>query len=131
VKDKERILIVDDEPTNVDILSRYIKRSGYIPLTAFNGVDALNVCVEDTPDLVLLDWMMPELSGIEVLQSLREQFDVNQLPVIMCTALDEGEYVASALSEGANDFVSKPINQTVSMPDWRTLLASAHAHCWT
>ena len=108
-----RILIVDDEENNVDLLSRYVQRAGYQVTTATNGADAIDQAVENPPDLVLLDWMMPELSGIDVLRALREQYDVNQMPIIMCTALDEADHVVAALSEGANDFVSKPINPVI------------------
>ena len=61
----------------------------------------------------MLDWMMPDLSGIDVLRSIRQDYDENTLPVIMCTALTESEYVSAALKEGANDFLTKPVNPDV------------------
>ena len=107
------ILIVDDEASNRDLFARYVKRAGYSHLLAEDGFQALEAVEENRPDLILLDWMMPELSGIDVLRSIRESYDANTLPIIMCTALDDSEYVAAALNEGANDFVNKPVNPVV------------------
>ena len=107
------ILIVDDEPTNVDLLSRYVSRAGHKVSSALGGAEAIDCAIEQKPDLVLLDWMMPELSGIDVLRALRERYSINEMPIIMCTALDEADHVVTALSEGANDYVSKPVNPVI------------------
>lgn len=107
------ILIVDDEPNNRDLFARYIKRAGHTAQIAEDGFQALEHIGDSPPDLVLLDWMMPELSGMDVLRSLRERYSSHELPIIMCTALDDADYVVAALSEGANDFVSKPVNPVI------------------
>ena len=119
---KMRILVVDDEQNNRDLLKRYIERAGHQPSLAADGCEGLNHAIEEAPDLVLLDWMMPDLSGIDVLRALREHYDANELPVIMCTALDDADYVVAALSEGANDFVSKPVNPVILKARMTSLL---------
>ncbi len=107
------ILIVDDEQNNRDLLQRYIKRAGHDTLTAPDGITALDMAIETPPDLIILDWMMPDLSGIDVLRAIREHHNANELPIIMCTALDEADFVVAAMADGANDFVSKPVNPVV------------------
>ena len=109
----QTILVVDDEQNNLDLIQRYVKRAGYETKGAVDGVSALDLAIDSPPDLIILDWMMPDLSGIDVLRAIREHHDANDLPIIMCTALDEADYVVAAMAEGANDFVSKPVNPVI------------------
>ena len=111
--DAYQVLVVDDDANNLELLSRIVARSGYDVITADCGSSAIAQIVSKAPDLVLLDWMMPDLSGIDVLRAIRQGYDENALPVIMCTALAETEYVSSALKEGANEFLTKPVNPDV------------------
>lgn len=110
-----RILIVDDVEDNRVILARNLSRAGYETETLDSGVAALAMVSTDPPDLILLDWMMPGLSGIEVLSAVREHYDANQLPIIMCTARDEAASIVTALNAGANDYIQKPINIPVAI----------------
>lgn len=107
------ILVVDDSEDNRVVLRRYLERAGYAVQEASGGVEALAKVGGARPDLILLDWMMPELSGPEVLSSLRERFNATELPIIMCTARDEASSITSVLNQGANDFVTKPISREV------------------
>lgn len=108
--DKGRIMIVDDVEDNRVILARNLERAGFETQMLDNGVAAIAQVSTDPPDLILLDWMMPGLSGIDVLIAIREHYDPNQLPIIMCTARDEASCIVSALNAGANDYIQKPVN---------------------
>lgn len=111
-----RILIVDDVEDNRVVLDRHLRRSGFVTELCTDGVSALGqVSSPEPPDLVLLDWMMPGLSGLETLKAIRERYDENQMPVIMCTAIGEETSVVVAIQAGANDFVMKPINFPILM----------------
>lgn len=111
---KARVMIVDDAEDNRAIVSRFLTRAGCDTMLCPGGVEALASLAEYAPDLILLDWMMPELSGIDVLRAIRERYDANRLPVIMCTARDESESVVITLEAGANDYLPKPMNMTVA-----------------
>lgn len=104
------VLIVDDIEENRILLDRALKSSGYATVHADSGRAALSIISKQQPALVLLDWMMPELSGLETLRAIRELYPKTQLPVIMCTAMDEEMSVVAAINEGANDYMLKPIS---------------------
>jgi diguanylate cyclase (GGDEF)-like protein/PAS domain S-box-containing protein len=108
-------LLVDDDPTNQDLLSRRLRRAGYTTEVAGSGYEALDVLARREVDLVLLDSMMPGLSGIELLRQLRQRFSPARLPIIMVTALGESERVVEALNLGANDYISKPVDFPVAL----------------
>ena len=110
-----RLLVVDDEEWNRDVLSRRLERSGYSVETAQDGQQALAFLETHPFDLVLLDNMMPGLSGLDVLRSIRRKRSGAELPVIMVTAQCESENVVAALQEGANDYVTKPVDFTVTL----------------
>ncbi|MEN9252063.1 MAG: response regulator [Thermostichales cyanobacterium HHBFW_bins_127] len=109
-----RLLVVDDNEMNRDMLSRRLQRQGYSVVVAEGGQQACRLLSEGQFDLVLLDVMMPDMSGIEVLQWIRQQHSSADLPVIMVTAKDSSEDVAGALELGANDYITKPIDFTVA-----------------
>ena len=109
------LLLVDDDAMNRDALARRLSRSGYKVLTADSGVAALRMIRENRIDAVLLDVMMPGLSGLETLRQLRQFRSVADLPVIMVTAKDESDDVVEALDLGANDYVTKPIDFAVAL----------------
>jgi diguanylate cyclase (GGDEF)-like protein/PAS domain S-box-containing protein len=108
-------LLVDDDTTNQDLLSRRLKRAGYDTEVAGSGYEALDVLARREVELVLLDSMMPGLSGIELLRQLRRRFTPARLPIIMVTALGESERVVEALNLGANDYISKPVDFPVAL----------------
>ena len=104
-----KILIVDDEPTNINLLAHALKNS-YEIITASNGFDAISLVKEQSPDLVLLDVMMPEMDGFQVCRLLRAEGACAETPVIFVTAVDSQEGELEGLELGAVDYITKPIN---------------------
>lgn len=116
------ILVTDDDPLNRDLLDRRLRAHGFTVETAESGQHALERLATGTYDVVLLDQLMPGLSGIDVLKRLRESESSADLPVIMVTALGESGAVIEALQAGANDYVTKPIDFPVVLARIRTQL---------
>jgi DNA-binding response OmpR family regulator len=110
---EHRILIVDDNEMNRDMLSRRLNRAGYAVLMAEDGEAGLSLIMEQSVDLILLDIMMPGISGLDVLQQIRQSYSQVQLPIIMATAKDESDDIVKAFELGANDYVTKPIDLPV------------------
>jgi len=108
-----RILLVDDQEQNRDMLARRLERRGYEVICRCDALSVEEDVLTEHVDLVLLDWLMPERSGLEALIGLRQRFDVERLPVIVLTALDDSETVAQALEAGASDYITKPIDMRV------------------
>jgi len=105
-----KILVVDDVADNCDMLSRRLEFFGYSTAIAMDGYQALEWLEANHCDLIMLDIMMPGMSGLEVLVKVRESYDRTQLPVIMATAKNADKDVVEALNLGANDYVIKPLN---------------------
>jgi diguanylate cyclase (GGDEF)-like protein len=108
-----RILLVDDQAQNRDMLGRRLERRGYDVISRESAVDIEGVIAREDIELVLLDWMMPERSGHDALIGIRALHDAEHVPVIVVTALDDGDIVSLALEAGANDYISKPIDLRV------------------
>jgi diguanylate cyclase (GGDEF)-like protein len=108
-----RILLVDDQAQNRDMLGRRLERRGYEVILRDTAVGIEDVIVQEKIELVLLDWMMPERSGQDALRGIRALHDAEHVPVIVVTALDDGDIVSTALETGANDYISKPIDLRV------------------
>lgn len=108
-----RILVVDDQEDNLDLLTRRLALAGYTPLGASSGEEALALVDRSPPDCLLLDVNMPGLSGFEVLAAVRRTHAGVDLPIVMVTARGDSSDVVKALSEGANDYVTKPIDMPV------------------
>ncbi len=122
----DSILIVDDELMNLDMLSRRLRRCGFVVDVAVNGAEALEKVRCQSFDLILLDQMMPEMSGAEVLRRLRADFSTEVLPIIMVTAVAESDKIAEALTAGANDYVTKPIDFKVALARIHSQLGRKH-----
>lgn len=110
-----RILVVDDERLNRAILSRLLRQHGFAVVEADSGANAITAVAEQEIDLVLLDIVMPEMDGFDVLAILRKQLSQSDLPVIMVTAAAESQQVVRAFESGANDYVTKPVDVAVTM----------------
>jgi adenylate cyclase len=117
-----RILVVDDTPKNVKLLADILRAKGYEVVTAASGAEALAQVEGQRPDLVLLDVVMPEMSGYEVCRKLRSNPATELLPVVMVTALDPGEERIKGIDAGADDFLTKPINQAELLARVKSLI---------
>ena len=104
------VLVVDDVEVNRDLLAKYLRRDGYQVTLAEGGSQALKVINGGAFDLVLLDIMMPDVDGMEVLRTVRKSHSDGELPIIMVTAMDQPSDIVESLQSGANDYVTKPID---------------------
>jgi two-component system sensor histidine kinase/response regulator len=111
--DPGTLLVVDDQAANRDLLSRRLKRQGHTVVTASNGRDALALMRQTSFDLVLLDIMMPDMDGYEVLQRLKSDDHLQHIPVVMISAVDELQSVVRCIAAGAEDYLAKPFNPTL------------------
>ena len=118
----EKILVVDDTPVNVKLLADLLTVKGYAVVTAASGAEALAAVEKDQPDLVLLDVMMPGMSGYDVCRKIRANVATAMLPVVMVTALDPVQERVKGIDAGADDFLSKPINQPELLARVKSLL---------
>ncbi|MEM6781938.1 MAG: PleD family two-component system response regulator, partial [Pseudomonadota bacterium] len=117
-----RVLVVDDILPNVKLLEAKLTSEYYDVLTATSGKEALEKVKTESPDIVLLDVMMPEMDGFEVCQIIKEDNDTSHIPVVMVTALTDAADRVRGLESGADDFLSKPLNDTALMARVRSLV---------
>ena len=117
-----KVLVVDDTPHNVKLLADILGAKGYAVSTAVNGEEALKKVAAEPPDIVLLDIMMPGLSGYDVCRKLREDPATALLPVVLCTSLDPAGERVKGMEAGADDFLTKPINQAELFARVKSLL---------
>jgi sigma-B regulation protein RsbU (phosphoserine phosphatase) len=127
VNQEGSLLVVDDSEANRDMLSRRLQRRGYGVTVAEGGRRALELVAQQRFDLVLLDIVMPDINGMEVLQTLRQTWSAADLPIIMVTAKDESEDIVSGLKAGANDYVTKPLDLPVVLARVQTQLSLKRA----
>ena len=126
--DSSKILVVDDTPLNVKILADLLTFNGYTVSTASSGSEGLAKIDAERPDLVLLDVMMPGMNGYEVCKEIRAKEATRMLPVVRVTALDPTKERTRGLEAGADDFLTKPINQPELLARVRSLLRIKHYH---
>src|SRR5579859_6008766 len=108
-----RILVVDDEPAIVELLSRFLSREGYTVISARNGREALELVHLQQPDLILLDVMMPEMDGFALCKRLKDDENTALIPITMLTGQDDYEHRKRGIEAGADDFLSKPFEHSI------------------
>lgn len=123
--DARRILIVDDEDDILDLLQYNLKRNGFETLVARDGVTALDRARTESPDLIILDIMMPGMSGIDVCRRIRQDAHLRTIPVLMLTARTEEEDQVKGLDVGADIYLGKPVSVPILISQIKALLRSA------
>ena len=121
-KDQPRVLVVEDEPAQLEILAYNLESEGFLVIRARDGEEALLLIREDVPDVIVVDWMMPHLSGIEVCRRLKSNPETRSIPVIILSARSEDEDKVRGLEIGADDYVVKPYSVVELMARIRTQL---------
>lgn len=121
-----RILVVDDNEQNLELLVAYLEPMECEVVTAADGVEALEKIEQATPDLILLDVMMPRMSGFECCRKLKSTPRLRDIPVLMVTALNAVEDIEQGVESGTDDFISKPVNRLELITRVRNLLKVRH-----
>ena len=119
-----RVLIADDNVQNAELLEAYLDGTGWDTRLAANGDETLAIAKEWTPDVILLDVMMPKLSGFEVCKRLRADPATRDIGVLMVTALDQANDIERAIDAGTDDFMTKPIHKSELLLRTRALVES-------
>ena len=104
------ILLADDEPNQIELMKFNLEKSGFLVKSAYNGEQALDMIYEKKPNVLIADWMMPKMSGIELCRILRSNKDTMLLPIIMLSARSEEADKSLGLDTGADDYISKPFS---------------------
>jgi DNA-binding response OmpR family regulator len=125
---KPIILVVDDQPININLLERKLQRENMDVITASNGKECLEAIDRITPDLILLDVMMPEMDGIETCERLKKNPDTNSIPIIFITARSSKEGKLEGLNVGAVDYITKPIDLDETLARVKTQLRLQEVH---
>ena len=117
-----RIFIIEDEPSIIQLVQHNLEKNGFIVSSSLNGNDGLKELKKFEPNLLLLDWMLPDLSGIDVCKSLRRDKNYKNLPIIMLTAKGEEEDKVKGLESGVDDYITKPFGFNELMARIKALL---------
>ena len=104
-----QILVVDDDQDTIAILARHLEREGFVPIEANSGAQCLKLVHENEVDVILLDLMMPEMDGFQVVKALRDDPLTAEIPIIMITARDDLDARAEGMRLGVSDFLAKPV----------------------
>jgi two-component system, OmpR family, alkaline phosphatase synthesis response regulator PhoP len=120
------ILVVDDNRENLELLEAYLEDIDCKTASAYDGPEALEIIKKDKPDLILLDIMMPKMSGFEVCRRVKNDPATAHIPIIMVTALNEFGDMQRAVDCGTDDFVSKPVNKLEMITRVKTMLKLKH-----
>jgi len=120
------VLIVDDNEQNLELIQAYLEELDCETIPAYDGQQALDVIAQNPPDLILLDIMMPKMSGFEVCKRVKNDPKTAEIPIIMVTALHEFGDIERAIEAGTDDFLSKPVNRLELTTRVRTMLKLKH-----
>jgi two-component system, OmpR family, alkaline phosphatase synthesis response regulator PhoP len=122
-----KVLVVDDNPQNLELLVEYLHTLENVQtMTASDGLECLEVVAHDQPDLILLDIMMPRMSGFEACRKLKSDPQTRDIPIIMVTALNELGDIEKGVESGTDDFLSKPVNRLELLTRVKSLLRLRH-----
>jgi len=116
------VLVVDDNQQNLELLQAYLEDVDCQAIPAHDGPEALEILARESPDLILLDVMMPKMSGFEVCRRIKANPKTSDIPVIMVTALSEFGDIERAIDSGTDDFLSKPVNKLELLTRVKTML---------
>ena len=119
------ILIADDEPNQLELMSFNLSNAGYSIIKATNGKEAIELIENHSPDLIILDWMKPKMSGIDVCRTLRSRSETKQIPIIILSARSEDSDKSLGLDTGADDYISKPFSPKELISRVKALLRRA------
>ncbi len=125
-ENKPTVLVVDDNQQNLELLQAYLEDVDCRTISANNGLEALEIVSKNMPDLILLDVMMPKMSGFEVCKRIKNDPNTSDIPVIMVTALSEFGDIERAIDSGTDDFLSKPVNKLELLTRIKTMLKLKH-----
>ncbi len=120
------VLVVDDNQQNLELLQAYLEDVDCQAVPARDGLEALEIIAKEPPDLILLDVMMPKMSGFEVCKRIKNNPKTSDIPVIMVTALNEFGDIERAIDSGTDDFLSKPVNKLELLTRIKTMLKLKH-----
>ncbi len=120
------VLVVDDNQQNLELLQAYLEDMDCQAVPARDGLEALEIVAKEPPDLILLDVMMPKMSGFEVCKRIKNDPKTSDIPVIMVTALNEFGDIERAIDSGTDDFLSKPVNKLELLTRIKTMLKLKH-----
>jgi len=123
---KPLVLVVDDNEQNLELILAYLEDVDCQTISAANGIEALDIVRKKLPDLVLLDVMMPKISGFEVCRRMKNDPQTADIPIIMVTALNELADIEKAINSGTDDFLSKPVNKWELITRVKTMLKLKH-----
>ena len=123
---KPLVLVVDDNEQNLELILAYLEDVDCQTISATSGIEALDIVRKKLPDLVLLDVMMPKISGFEVCRRMKDDPQTTDIPIIMVTALNELADIEKAINSGTDDFLSKPVNKWELITRVKTMLKLKH-----
>jgi len=120
------VLVVDDNQQNLELLQAYLEDMDCQTVPAHDGIQALDIIAKQPPDLILLDVMLPKMSGFEVCKRIKNDPKTSDIPIIMVTALNEFGDIEHGIDSGTDDFISKPVNKLELLTRVKTMLKLKH-----
>ncbi|HXY42244.1 MAG TPA: response regulator [Vicinamibacteria bacterium] len=121
---RKKVLLVDDSPTSVFMERMILRKGAFDVVVAADGQEGVDKAVAERPDLILMDMVMPRMSGLEAVRELRARAETRDIPIIMVTTRGEGDNVEKGFASGVNDYVTKPIDGVLLLAKIRDCLGT-------